>query len=214
MQILSHRGYWKTAAEKNMPIAFGRSFHFGYGTETDLRDLSGRLVVSHDPPLIDALSADVLFGIYRGIGVDAPLALNIKADGLQKLLQPLLETYAITNYFVFDMSVPDALGWLKISAPAFTRHSDVERHPPFYDRAAGVWLDGFQGDWWDEAVVARHLDAGKRICIVSPDLHGRDPRPVWDRLANADFRDDPRLMICTDRPEEAAVVLSPGKAGP
>jgi hypothetical protein len=76
-----------------------------------------------------------------------------------------------------------------------------------------VWLDGFHGDWWDEAVIARHLDAGKRICIVSPDLHGREPLPVWERLAKADFRDDPRVMICTDRPEEAAVILSPGKAG-
>jgi hypothetical protein len=214
MQILSHRGYWKTAAEKNTATAFGRSFQLGFGTETDLRDLAGRVVVSHDPPLADALSADVLFGIYREAGAIAPLALNIKADGLQKLLPPLLDAYAITNYFVFDMSVPDALGWLRVGAPAFTRHSDEEQHPVFYDRATGVWLDGFRSDWWDEAIVAGHLNAGKRVCIVSPDLHGRDPRPVWTGLAGACFRDDSRVMICTDRPEEAAAILCPGNAGP
>ena len=39
MMILSHRGYWK---EKNLPIAFERSFSLGFGTETDYK---GELVI-------------------------------------------------------------------------------------------------------------------------------------------------------------------------
>lgn len=35
MIILSHRGYWKETHEKNLPIAFERSFSLGFGTETD-----------------------------------------------------------------------------------------------------------------------------------------------------------------------------------
>jgi len=207
MLILSHRGYWKTAAEKNSPLAFARSFHLTFGTETDLRDLAGRLVVSHDPPPADALPAEMLFGIYQGVGADLPLALNIKADGLHKLLPPLIEQFAITNYFVFDMSIPDSLGWLKIGVPVFTRHSDVEPHPALYSQAAGVWLDAFHSDWWDADVVARHLDAGKQVCIVSPDLHKREPRKMWELLAVADWSDDRRVMVCTDFPEEAQAIL-------
>lgn len=207
MLILSHRGYWRAAAEKNTPAAFARSFHLGFGTETDLRDLAGQLVVAHDPAPAGALPAEVLFGVYHGVGADLPLALNVKADGLHKLLPPLLERFAVTNYFVFDMSVPDALGWLKIGAPTFTRHSDVEPHPPYYARAAGVWLDGFAGDWWTPDTVRTHLDAGKRVCVVSPDLHGRDPRAAWDALAASDVRTHPDLMLCTDRPEDAKAVL-------
>jgi glycerophosphoryl diester phosphodiesterase len=208
MLILSHRGCWRVPAEKNSPAAFARSFHLGFGTETDVRDLAGRLVVAHDPPAADPLPADVLFGIYHGVGAGLPLALNVKADGLQGLLPPLLERYAVTNWFVFDMSVPDALGWLRIGAPTFTRHSDVEPHPPYYDRAAGIWLDAFHADWWDATTIRRHLDAGKTVCVVSPDLHGRDPRAMWDRLAAAaDLRADPRVMLCTDRPEDARGVI-------
>ncbi len=205
MQLLSHRGYWKAAAEKNTPAAFARSFHMGFGTETDLRDLGGRLVVAHDPPAADALPAEVLFGIHRGVGADLPLALNVKSDGLQKLLVPLLDRFAIGNWFVFDMAVPDALGWIEAGAPAFTRHSEIEERPAFYDRAAGVWLDGFASEWWTADTIRRHRDAGKTVCVVSPELHGRDPRPAWDRLAG--LRSDPRVMLCTDRPEDARQVI-------
>jgi len=201
MQILSHRGYWKSPAEKNTPVAFTRSFHLGFGTETDLRDLAGRLVVSHDPPAADALSAETLFGIYRGVDADLPLALNVKADGLQKLLPPLLSAYGITNYFMFDMSIPDALGWLKAGVPCYTRHSDEEPEPAFYDRAVGIWLDAFHSDWWDEATVSRHLDAGKQVCIVSPDLHKREPQRVWDMIAHGEWANDARVLVCTDHPE-------------
>ena len=41
MQILSHRGWWATPAEKNSLAAFERSFGADYGTETDLRDEQG-----------------------------------------------------------------------------------------------------------------------------------------------------------------------------
>lgn len=208
MIVLSHRGYWQAPEEKNTPAAFERSFRLGFGTETDLRDLAGRLVVSHDPPPADALPSEELFRIYRDAGPGLPLALNIKADGLPKLLLPLLEQFGVTNCFVFDMSVPDALGWLRAGVPTFTRHSEVEPYPPYYDRAAGVWLDAFEGDWWDADVIRGHLDAGKRVCVVSPDLHRRDPRPAWDRIAAvAEFRTEPRLMLCTDRPEEAKALL-------
>ena len=48
MEILSHRGYWKNEGEKNTKIAFERSFQLGFGTETDIRDYKGELVISHD----------------------------------------------------------------------------------------------------------------------------------------------------------------------
>jgi len=211
MQILSHRGYWKTPDEKNSPAAFARSFELGFGTETDLRDARGRLVVSHDPPPDErdrpALEAADFFEVYRRMDRVVPLALNIKSDGLQQFLPPLLKRFGITGAFVFDMAVPDALGWLRAGVPTFTRQSELEREPAFYDQAAGVWLDAFYGDWWTADVIAGHLTAGKQVCIVSPELHGRDPSDVWNRLAATKFRDDPRLMICTDRPEEVKELL-------
>lgn len=203
MKILSHRGFWREPAEKNAPAAFARSFQQGFGTETDLRDLNRALVVAHDPPDSSALSAEDLFASHASHDASLPLALNIKCDGLQPLLAPLLERFAPRDAFVFDMAIPDMLGWLRVGVPVFTRHSDIESEPVLLDDAAGVWLDGFYSDWWDAGVIRRHLDAGRRVCIVSPELHGRDPYPVWDRLAATDLRQSARLMLCTDFPADA-----------
>lgn len=54
-------------------------------------------------------------------------------------LKELLEEYNITNYFVFD-----GLGYLKQNMKAFTRESEYEKVPSFYDEACGIWLDEFQ----------------------------------------------------------------------
>ena len=50
MQIISHRGFWKSKNEQNTIISFQRSFENGFGIETDIRDLNGKLVISHDIP--------------------------------------------------------------------------------------------------------------------------------------------------------------------
>ena len=106
MIILSHRGYWRETTEKNLPIAFERSFSLDFGTETDIRDYKGELVISHDIADEKCISVKEMFKIYNKYDTSFPLALNIKADGLQVNLKELLEEYNITNYFVFDMSFP------------------------------------------------------------------------------------------------------------
>jgi hypothetical protein len=207
MKVLSHRGYWKTPTEKNVTRAFSRSFSLGFGTETDLRDLDGRIVIAHDPPREGALSASEMFAIHRSHDPLLPLALNIKADGLQPLVSALLKEQDVPDAFVFDMSVPDAIRWLQTDVPVFTRHSDVEPEPHLYDEAAGIWLDAFGADWWDATVIRRHLDAGKRVCVVSPELHQREYIRVWEELASTDLVSHPDILICTDYPEEAREVF-------
>jgi len=203
MIILSHRGFWRIPAEKNTSEAFVHSFAQGFGTETDLRDLNGTLVVAHDPPDACAITAEVMFELHARHDSNLPLALNIKCDGLQPLLAPLLARFAPRDAFVFDMAVPDMLGWLRAGVPVFTRHSDIEPDPVLLAESAGVWLDGFQSDWWDADVIRRYLDAGKRVCVVSPELHGRACRPVWDALAATDLPQAEGLLLCTDFPADA-----------
>lgn len=203
MQILSHRGYWKTPAEQNSATALARSFHLGFGTETDLRDRDGRLVISHDPAGAASMPAEMLFEIHRGIDDSLPLALNLKSTGLQKLLRTMLDQFSVRDYFLFDMAVPDTIACIKAGLKVFTRQSEYEREPMFYAASTGVWFDGFETDWAENSTLSRHLDAGKRVCIVSPELHGRDPRAFWDRLSAMPSVRSPELMLCTDLPEAA-----------
>lgn len=204
MVILSHRGYWRDAKEKNTDVAFRRSFLLGFGTETDIRDLDGWLVISHDPPSQDAMPLDIFLQMHNDLGADLPLALNIKADGLQLILKKCIERFQVRDYFVFDMSVPDMIGYLKLGIPFFTRVSEYEREPILLAEAAGVWLDAFTDDWYTDTIVRSLLAAGKRVCIVSPELHRRAHLPLWSRLKELDRDSSGKLMLCTDLPEEAS----------
>ena len=206
MQILGHRGYWKKQAEKNTREAFDRSFASGFGIETDIRDCCGELVVSHDPPGSSAMPLAELLKLHQQYGGALPLALNIKADGLQKMLMAHFEAASLLACsFFFDMSVPDTLGYQRAGLPYFIRLSEYETVSPLLDTAIGVWLDAFESDWYDKALLMSLADQGKKICIVSPELHGREYRPVWDLLfrLQADIPPD-ILMLCTDYPEQAA----------
>lgn len=205
MIILSHRGWWKTPVEKNTREAFRRSFERGWGAELDVRDFQGQLVVSHDPPRDNSFPFDDLLAIYTETACKGMLAINIKADGLQTLVAEALARHGIESYFVFDMSIPDALGYLKAGLIAFTRQSEYEPQPAFLEQAGGVWLDAFHGAWADDAVIERHLAVGRPVALVSPELHKRphlDDWAAWRDLASrADGGD--LLMLCTDFPDEA-----------
>lgn len=199
MEIISHRGLWTEAPEKNSQVAMQRSFEAGFGTETDIRDFDRTLVISHDPASADAMSAKLLFKMYRRRST-LTLALNVKADGLQSLISELLQGFPDQRYFLFDMSVPDMLAYRRQGLIFFTRQSEFEMEPALYGEAAGVWLDCFLGEWYDEALIRRHFEAGKRVCVVSAELHGRDHLPAWERLRGMAVHQYEGLLLCTDYP--------------
>jgi glycerophosphoryl diester phosphodiesterase len=202
MKILAHRGWWHVPAEKNTEVAFLRAFENGFGVETDVRDQNGILKISHDMPVGDAvMDLDAFLSLHSRHARAGTIALNIKADGLQAAIRSALDVSGVSDLFCFDMAVPDALGYLRAGFPSYTRHSEIEPVPAFYDRADGVWLDAFFGDWITPEVVEQHLAAGKSVALVSPELHGRDPAAAW-----ALWRDlrGAKLAICTDLPDKAA----------
>lgn len=201
MLILSHRGYWKEAAEKNQKVAFERSFDLGFGTETDVRDMAGQLVISHDMPRGDEMIFDNLLEIMAGRNL--PLALNIKADGLCDNIKETLAKYNHTNYFCFDMSIPDMVFQVKRGMVVFTGMSDLLPIPVLLEKAAGVWLDCFDSDWYDAEVIDRLLDSGKKVCVVSADLHRRDVSNQWEIIKQCQYFNSKNLMLCTDHLETA-----------
>ena len=206
MRVLSHRGLWKTAAEKNTVGAFAQSFSAGWGTETDVRDLAGRLVISHDMPSGHEPSLDEFLQLQAGL--DLPLAMNIKADGLAQPVADAMRRRAVIDWFVFDMSIPDMRAHLRVGNPVMTRMSEFESTPLWLDRCCGVWLDGFESAWFSTHDVEALLRTGKRVCVVSPELHGRDPHTVWQVLRP--LTQHAGLMLCTDLPHEASSALQVG----
>lgn len=199
MKIISHRGFWQTTSEKNTESSFIRSFDLGFGTETDVRDSQGKLVISHDIARGDEMTLSALLALMSKD--QQLLALNIKSDGLARLLCTTMSNYNRDNWFVFDMSIPDMREHLAIGNPVFTRMSEVEQNPVWLDRVDGVWLDSFDSEWFDLSLINDLLKEGKRVCVVSSELHNRKHLALWSMLlplAKSDL-----LILCTDYPAKA-----------
>lgn len=200
-EIIAHRGWWKAENEKNTKTAFERAFDSGFGVETDLRDIKGEIVISHNMPRGNEMSFEDLLKLLDGRALT--LALNIKADGMADEIKRLLEKYNVSNYFTFDMSIPEMVYQHKTGLNVFTGLSDIVPLPVMYEQARGVWLDCFNSDWFGEVEIQNILNQDKKVCIVSPDLHKREYKSVWEKYKNVKG-----IMLCTDYPKEAEVYFN------
>jgi hypothetical protein len=186
-----------------------RSFHAGLGLETDIRSAGGQLVISHDSPGDDSLAFDWLWDHFRrdSGAQDNLLALNVKEDGLLPIVEDLLRSKGKLPEasFFFDMSVPQMVLYIRAGLPVAFRLSEYEA-PISLKLFEGVahrhlWIDGFHEDWFIGSLDVELLCETRCGIVVSPEIHGRDPRSTWDWLYEARARGID-LGICTDRPLE------------
>ena len=201
MKIIAHRGFWKTESEKNTKKALERAIENGFGFETDFRDCGGEILISHNPPKGNEMTADEVFKMYQAAGSQAPLALNIKADGLQEMMEDLLKKYNIENYFFFDMSVCDTVIYVDENLKIASRLSEFETEMPFYKDSSTVWIDYFNSDGPTIQKVKETLKDGKIACVVSPELHKREYDNMWEQLKP--MIGEEKLYLCTDYPDKA-----------
>jgi glycerophosphoryl diester phosphodiesterase len=207
--ILAHRGWWLKPDEKNSRLALGRAFENGFGVETDIRDLNGELVVSHDMPVAghDGLLFDDFLDLYSKSGANTVLALNVKSDGLAGAMLKSLDAFGVKNYFVFDMSVPDTLGYLSNGMRVFTRRSEFEQGSTLDARAEGLWLDSFEEAFVSCTLIRESVAAEKFSAVVSPELHRKPHLQAWDTwramLRTLSEEERARVMLCTDFPDAA-----------
>lgn len=198
MKIIAHRGIWNDKGSQNTMTAFKRALDLGFGIEFDVRDSFGHLVISHDPTekSDNLLFEDVVELFFK---YEASIAINIKSDGLLKSLLSVLGNIDKQRYFVFDMSIPETIKYLSAGFPTFMRISEFEKYSLLHENSTGIWLDSFQSDWWiSESQVFQDF---KALCVVSPELHGREVEPGWSFLRKDQSIND--LSICTDYPLKA-----------
>lgn len=203
MKILAHRGFWHNEIEKNTLVAFDRALTSGFGLELDIRDFCGKLVISHNIPDENSPIAESILSKLSYYQNKSAFAINIKSDGLKNKLKKYIDEYVIKNYFLFDMSIPQMIEFAEMGLRYFTRRSEVEVIPVMYDKAAGVWIDGFwRTDWIKEDLLNQFIRDGKEVCLVSPELHKREYRKFWEFLKYLDVNFE-QVMLCTDYPNEA-----------
>lgn len=195
--ILAHRGNTTgpDRAAENGLAAIGRALRLGWGLEIDIRRApDGRFYVSHDAvAFATAAPADGVCALLRA-HPRAQVALNVKELGDEAALIDFLDHQGVLpQCCLFDMELlEDAPG---TTARAFRAlHPTVaiaarvsDRGEPIaqalgIDVAQTIWLDEFDGPWATRADVDRLKAAGRRVWMVSPDLHGatlQETRRRW-----------------------------------
>ena len=196
--ILAHRGEWDEHVTPNSIQSLENAFLHGFGVETDIRDLDGALVISHDP-----CKGSEYDGIDKFLKKENRIAINIKSDGLVPLLKSARDLINTSKSFVFDCSFPELLKFKRAGIDHAIRISEFEKElswEPNY-----IWLDAFESDWWLNDKTTLDLIGKIPSVVVSPELHKRDHSKVWRKvleLRSAGLD----ISICTDFPNELAAL--------
>ena len=192
--IYAHRGLWDDPLNQNTFQSLRSAGEHGFSLETDIREHSGDVVISHDPAQSNFLSLSSFQDIFKFNSV----ALNIKCDGISNNFEIHREGIEDSGSFFFDGSIPEMYKYKNLGLPHALRLSEYEK-----DLAWGVkiiWLDSFVSDWFISNLDIRKLLEDHKVILVSPELHGREPRFVWEWFLN--IRNDfENFSICTDFPK-------------
>jgi len=206
--IIAHRGLHYSEDEKNSETAIQRAIDQGFGIEVDVRDINRNIVISHDPPNNEhtLLSFEWLLQQVCAAKFTGRIALNIKSDGLSEFISSAILSQAapVSQFYVFDMSVPDTMTYLRSSVNVYTRQSEYELDPILLDEVQGVWIDDFSGSNQQVGSAKQLIDKGLRVAVVSSELHKRRHAELWNQIYESKIYLSPLFELCTDLPFEAA----------
>jgi hypothetical protein len=153
-----------------------------YGIEVDVRSEGDRLIIHHDP-CVAGESFDKWINAYR----HGTLILNVKEEGLEARLITLMQFKGITDYFFLDQSFPFLVKWSKAGerrcAIRISEFESIDTALTLAGKVDWVWVDCFTRFPLSEHDSKRLTDAGFKLCLVSPELQGRDANVEIPNLA-------------------------------
>ena len=186
MKLIAHRC--------NDPVVF--SYESIKAVEFDVRDSSGRLIVTHDP-----FTDGVLLSTYLTAANGRFLIVNVKSAGIEETVMDHLRLYApASDYFFLDCTVPAMMGLvtrhIKQFAVRFSEVEPLESVMVWAGKAQWVWVDCFTQFVLTKEIEEQLHAAGFKICLVSPELQGRhlDIRPYIERCRLENIEVD---AVCT-----------------
>lgn len=192
MKLISHRR--NTRQELN--ATEGK-----YGIEVDIRSYGNDLIIHHDP-CVPSESFDEWIADYR----HGTLILNVKEEGLEARLIALMKDKGIEDYFFLDQSFPFLIKWSKAGerrcAVRVSEFESIETALTLAGKVDWVWVDCFTQFPLSHDDAKRLQDAGFKLCLVSPELQGRNAETEIPMLVKllAD-RNIVAEAVCTKRPD-------------
>lgn len=183
------------------------------GVEIDLRSHVGGLYLHHDPFRPGEDFERWLSGYAHRL-----LVLNVKEDGLEERIRALLHARGIEDYFFLDQPFPSLLRNAEAGetrcALRYSEHESLQTALSLSGKVRWVWVDCFTRCPLTRESGAALRAAGLRICLVSPELHGRDApdeaRALQAQLCMEGLTPD---AVCTKIPALWAPLAGEGEAG-
>lgn len=174
---------------------------FEYGVEVDIRSQGERLVIHHDP-----FEAGLDFETWLDHYSHKTLILNVKEEGLEERLIASMASRGIDDFFFLDQSFPFLIKWSKLGehrcAVRVSEFESIETALSLAGQVDWIWVDCFSRFPLSEDQAAQLGSAGFRLCIVSPELQGRDALQeipeMKSLLAQRNIAAD---AVCTKRPD-------------
>lgn len=143
------------------------------GIELDLRSRGEELIVHHDAFAEGERFEDWLAGFRH-----RTLILNVKEEGLEDRLIALMRERGIEDYFFLDQSFPFLVRTANRGesrcAVRVSEFESIDTALSLAGRIQWAWVDCFTRFPLDGAQARRLQDAGFKLCLVSPELQGRD----------------------------------------
>ena len=171
------------------------------GVEVDIRSLGNKLIIHHDP-FVPGEDFEQWLASYK----HGTLILNVKEEGLESNLISLMNRFGIDDFFFLDQSFPFLVKWARLGerrcAVRVSEYESVESALSLAGLIDWAWIDCFTRFplSTDDAIGLKN--AGFKLCLVSPELQGRDPETgipalrllLKERNIKAD-------AVCTKRPD-------------
>ena len=170
-----------------------------YGVEVDIRSYKNDLVIHHDP-----FQPGENFEKWLGFFKHKTLILNIKEEGLEQRILNLMKKYNIEDFFFLDQSFPFLVKWAKAgekrSAVRVSEFESIKTALSLSERISWVWLDCFNKFPINKKEFHKLKKADFKICLVSPELQGREPNEEISLFSDIIQKDKLLIdAICTKR---------------
>lgn len=190
MELIAHRR--NTVAEL---LATPRH----YGIEMDVRSWGERLVIHHDA-FVEGEDFEAWLAHYA----HGTLILNVKEEGLETRLLALMAAHGITRFFFLDQSFPflirTARSGERRCAVRVSEFESIDTALTLAGQIDWVWVDCFTRFPLTAADAARLTGAGFKLCLVSPELQGRDAETGIAAM-KAQVTGFDIAAVCTKRPD-------------
>ncbi|MBU9212253.1 phosphatidylinositol-specific phospholipase C/glycerophosphodiester phosphodiesterase family protein [Burkholderia multivorans] len=172
-----------------------------YGVEVDIRSHGDALTIHHDP-FVPGAPFDEWLAAYK----HGTLILNVKEEGLERRLIDMMAEKGLDDFFFLDQSFPFIVKWSNAGerrcAVRVSEFESIETALALAGRVDWIWVDCFTHFPLDSDGAERLKAAGFKLCIVSPELHGRDAVVEIPQLADAiALRNIEADAVCTKRPD-------------